>query len=223
MPAQKSAKSVKPAKPADRKSVKSSAPPAAKAQLKVVKSDKKAVLPVPTKSIAKADKAPAKEETKKTAKAAVAPADETVKKKPGRPPKAVVEGEAPKAAGAKRGRKPKDAAKPGLAGGEDEDLGDIEAEFADAEPVVAEAAAVTEKVKPLRMKISKAKERALMKEFGLDEAVLSEEDMAKRRQRLKMLITLGKTRGSLTHAEITDHLPEKLVDAETLEVVVSML
>jgi RNA polymerase primary sigma factor len=42
-----------------------------------------------------------------------------------------------------------------------------------------------EKVKPLRMKISKAKERALMKEFGLDETVLSEEDMAKRRLRLK--------------------------------------
>ena len=39
----------------------------------------------------------------------------------------------------------------------------------------------TEKVKPLRMKISKAKERALMKEFGLDETVLSEEDLAKRR------------------------------------------
>ena len=78
----------------------------------------------------------------------------------------------------------------------------------------------TEKVKPLRMKISKAKERALMKEFGLDETVLSEEEMLKRRQRLKTLITLGKTRGYLTHAEITDHLPEKLVDAETLEVVV---
>ena len=85
------------------------------------------------------------------------------------------------------------------------------------------AETTTEKVKPLRMKISKAKERALMKEFGLDETVLSEEDMAKRRQRLKTLITLGKTRGYLTHAEITDHLPEKLVDAETLEVVVSML
>ena len=62
-----------------------------------------------------------------------------------------------------------------------------------------------------------------MKEFGLDETVLSEEEMLKRRQRLKTLITLGKTRGYLTHAEITDHLPEKLVDAETLEVVVAML
>ena len=29
------------------------------------------------------------------------------------------------------------------------------------------------------MKISKAKERALMKEFGLDETVLSEEDLNK--------------------------------------------
>ena len=83
--------------------------------------------------------------------------------------------------------------------------------------------AVVEKVKPLRMKISKAKERALMKEFGLDETVLSEEDMMKRRVRLKALIKLGKTRGYLTHGEISDHLPDKLVDAETLEVVISML
>src|SRR6478735_665495 len=98
-------------------------------------------------------------------------------------------------------------------------MSDIEDDLA-GEPVVVEA---TEKVKPLRMKISKAKERALMKEFGLDEAVLTEEEMLKRRQRLKTLIKLGKTRGYLTHAEITDHLPEKLVDAETLEVVVSML
>ncbi|MFY7939483.1 MAG: sigma-70 family RNA polymerase sigma factor, partial [Burkholderiaceae bacterium] len=60
-------------------------------------------------------------------------------------------------------------------------------------------------------------------EFGLDETILSEEDMAKRRARLKALITLGKTRGYLTHGEISDHLPDKLVDAETLEVVISML
>jgi len=98
----------------------------------------------------------------------------------------------------------------------DEEI-DIEAEFSE------EAGSSTEKVKPLRMKISKAKERALMKEFGLDEAVLSEEDLAKRRQRLKTLIKLGKTRGYLTHGEISDHLPDKLVDAETLEIVISML
>jgi len=118
------------------------------------------------------------------------------------------------AASTKRGRKPK-AAQPLQ---EDADLSDIEDDLA-GEPV----AETTEKVKPLRMKISKAKERALMKEFGLDETVLSEEDMAKRRQRLKALIKLGKTRGYLTHGEISDHLPDKLVDAETLEVVIATL
>ena len=106
-------------------------------------------------------------------------------------------------------------AKPGPA--PDPDMAEIEADLA-GEPVAA-----GEKVKPLRMKISKAKERALMKEFGLDETVLSEEDMVKRRLRLKALIKLGKTRGYLTHGEISDHLPDKLVDAETMEVVVSML
>jgi RNA polymerase primary sigma factor len=122
----------------------------------------------------------------------------------------------------KRGRKPKAGKE--AADVDDLDLSDIEEDLA-GEPVVDgnEAAGSTEKVKPLRMKISKAKERALMKEFGLDETVLSEEDLAKRRLRLKALIKLGKTRGYLTHGEISDHLPDKLVDAETLEVVISML
>jgi RNA polymerase primary sigma factor len=233
MPAPKSAKLAKPqAKPAVKKSVKPASPPA-KAALKVVKASsaptakaapkkpptKAKPVPSSTKTPVKAEKAVAKDETKKPVKAAAA-TEEVVKKKPGRPPKAAAaESDAPAkaAGGAKRGRKPK-------AGGdkpetEDVDLGDIEAEFAE-EPAAAET---TEKVKPLRMKISKAKERALMKEFGLDETILSEEDMAKRRQRLKTLITLGKTRGYLTHAEISDHLPDKLIDAETLEVVVTML
>lgn len=233
MPVQKSTKTSAAGKPADRKPVQPSSKTAAKAQLKVVKSDPKPAVakpatkvakPVPTKSPAKAEKASAKEEPKKSAKSAVALAEEPVKKKPGRPPKAAVEGDAPAKAGAKRGRKPKaEAAKGPGAAGEDVDLADVEADFEDSEPVVEEVAAVAEKAKPLRMKISKAKERALMKEFGLDETVLTEEEMLKRRQRLKSLIKLGKTRGYLTHAEITDHLPEKLVDAETLEVVVSML
>jgi len=228
MPAQKSGKLAKPAaKPVAKKPIKPVAP--AKAKLKVVKTPAKPqpkapakpatkAKPVPaTKSPAKpSEKATAKDEVKKPVKAAAV--EEVVKKKPGRPPKAQsAESGAPPKTGAKRGRKPK--AVEGKAMGEEEDLSDIEEDLA-GEPVVE---AATEKVKPLRMKISKAKERALMKEFGLDETVLSEEEMLKRRQRLKTLITLGKTRGYLTHAEITDHLPEKLVDAETLEVVVAML
>ncbi len=124
--------------------------------------------------------------------------------------------------GSKRGRKPKTDKEAVVA--DELDMSDIEDDLV-GEPVVeaAETAETTEKVKPLRMKISKAKERALMKEFGLDETVLSEEDLVKRRLRLKALIKLGKTRGYLTHGEISDHLPDKLVDAETLEVVISML
>ncbi|MBB6578112.1 RNA polymerase primary sigma factor [Comamonas odontotermitis] len=108
---------------------------------------------------------------------------------------------------------------------DDADFSDIEDDLEGEETVEAEAApdSPVEKAKPLRMKVSKAKERALMKEFGLDEAVLTEEEMSTRRQRLKALIKLGKTRGYLTNAEISDHLPDKLVDAETLEVVISML
>ena len=142
-------------------------------------------------------------------------ADAPLKKKPGRPPKSPVAAvdSSSAAAGAKRGRKPKAA----LAGDGEEDLSDVVAEF--EEPALE----TTEKVKPLRMKISKAKERALMKEFGLDETVLSEEDMLKRRMRLKALIKLGKTRGYLTHGEISDHLPDKLIDAETLDAVIITL
>ena len=159
---------------------------------------------------------------KEAADALLAAAETPAKKKAGRPPKAAAaESSAPAktTTGAKRGRKPKAAA--AESSGDDMDMSDIEADLA-GEPEAASAAG-GEKVKPLRMKISKAKERALMKEFGLDETVLSEEDMAKRRARLKALITLGKTRGYLTHGEISDHLPDKLVDAETLEVVISML
>ncbi|MES2974512.1 MAG: RNA polymerase sigma factor region1.1 domain-containing protein, partial [Pseudomonadota bacterium] len=228
MPAQKSRKPAKPAaKPVAKKSASprpaakpvKAAPKAAKAVAKPPAKPATKVKPVP--STAKPSAKPvAKEELKKPAKAAaVAATEEVVKKKPGRPPKAVVPGaEAPAKTGAKRGRKPKNASADPMGSSDDTDLSDIESDLA-GEPV----AETTEKVKPLRMKISKAKERALMKEFGLDETVLSEEDLAKRRQRLKTLITLGKTRGYLTQGEISDHLPDKLVDAETMEVVVTML
>ena len=181
--------------PASKKSQKSAAHP----DLSLKKAS-----PVPSKSVP---------ESKPVAAAVM---DVPLKKKPGRPPKnpaAAAEGGAPATVGAKRGRKPKVA----LKGDGDEDLSDVVAEF--EEP----ATETTEKVKPLRMKISKAKERALMKEFGLDETVLSEEDMLKRRMRLKALIKLGKTRGYLTHGEISDHLPDKLIDAETLDAVIVTL
>ncbi|MDD0808758.1 RNA polymerase sigma factor RpoD [Curvibacter sp. RS43] len=220
MPAQKSAKSAPSSAKSDAKAAPKAAAKAAAATSSVSPSAKattpsaKKATTVPA-SKSKAEATP--EELKKTASE-----DAPVKKKPGRPPKAAADKDAaPKAPGAKRGRKPKADAAKDSGGDDDLDLSDIEADLEGE--VEATPAATTEKVKPLRMKISKAKERALMKEFGLDETVLSEEDMAKRRSRLKTLITLGKTRGYLTQVEISDHLPDKLVDAETMEVVVTML
>ena len=178
----------------------------------------------PKRSKKKADAEDSPAAKKPAAKKVAAPKKEAAEEKEPAAKKAPAK--AAKAADktpAKRGRKPKAKEEGEL----DEDLGDFDAELeleAEVEPEaeVAETG-TTEKAKPLRMKISKAKERALMKEFGLDETVLTEEEMNTRRQRLKMLIKLGKTRGYLTHAEINDHLPDKLVDAETLEVVISML
>jgi RNA polymerase primary sigma factor len=141
----------------------------------------------------------------------------------------------------KRGRKPKAAtteattttAKKGAAKAasfDEDDVADLEADFeAEVESVEAESESVDEvgedkpKAKPLRMKVSRAKERALMREFGIDDTALSEEEVNKRRQELKTLIKMGKTRGFLTHQEINDHLPEKLVEAEILEAIISML
>ena len=227
MPAQKSAK---PLKSAPGTAAKAATKTAAKAPAKAA-SQKAAAAPapvakkvktVPVKSSAELTKAADELLKKKPARAKAAASDdeETPKKRPGRPAKAA--GAAEAKAPAKRGRKPK-AAAAGDEGGDDTDLSDIEADLEGEVEETTETAATVEKVKPLRMKISKAKERALMKEFGLDETVLSEEDMQKRRQRLKALIKLGKTRGYLTHVEINDHLPDKLVDAETLEAVITTL
>jgi RNA polymerase primary sigma factor len=164
--------------------------------------------PAPKPAVKPAPKAAAPIVAKTAAKTAAKPAA----KAPAKPePKAAAKAVAKKDAGKK-------------AVVEEVDLSDIEAEL---EPEVeAEVEAVEGKevkAKPLRMKVSRAKERALMREFGLEETALTEEEAVKRRQELKTLIKMGKTRGFLTHQEINDHLPEKLVDAEVLEAIVSML
>jgi RNA polymerase primary sigma factor len=70
---------------------------------------------------------------------------------------------------------------------------------------------------------SRAKEKQLLKEFGYDDSNVTEEELARRRQRLKNLIKLGKTRGFLTYGEINDHLPDNLADPDLLETIISML
>jgi RNA polymerase primary sigma factor len=48
-------------------------------------------------------------------------------------------------------------------------------------------------------------------------------DAEARRMRLKNLIVLGKERGYLTYAEINDHLPDDMLDAEQIENIISMI
>ncbi|WP_426192984.1 RNA polymerase sigma factor RpoD [Massilia sp. DWR3-1-1] len=68
-----------------------------------------------------------------------------------------------------------------------------------------------------KAKDRKAKEKALLKDAFSSDTEASEEELEKRRNKLKTLIKLGKERGFLTYAEINDHLPENIVDPEAIE------
>ena len=74
-----------------------------------------------------------------------------------------------------------------------------------------------------KARISKAKEKAAEK--ALLQGALTEApiplDAEARKTRLKNLIKLGKERGFLTYAEINDHLPDDVVDAESIETIIS--
>ena len=212
VPAKKAAPKVvakAPAKAAASAALKPAAKtPAKKASSVTTKATPKTTPPTKT---AAAKASPAKKAT--AAAATPKPAAKTpAAKKPTAAKKTTAKGKA----AAKGGKKANDDDDIDLSDLEDDISGEPEAEDNTPDKPV-------EKVKPLRMKISKAKERALMKEFGLDDTVLSEEETLNRRNKLKELLKMGKTRGYLTNGEINDHLPDKLVNEETLEVVISLL
>ncbi|HYC36851.1 MAG TPA: RNA polymerase sigma factor RpoD [Usitatibacter sp.] len=56
-----------------------------------------------------------------------------------------------------------------------------------------------------------------------DKAEVKQAEVEAQKKRLKNLIVLGKERGYLTYAEINDHLPDDMTDAEQIEGVVTML
>ncbi|MFZ6750275.1 RNA polymerase sigma factor RpoD [Undibacterium sp. Ren11W] len=68
-----------------------------------------------------------------------------------------------------------------------------------------------------KAKDRKAKEKALLKDAFSADPETTEEELERRRQKLKTLIKLGKDRGYLTFAEINDHLPENVFDPEAIE------
>ncbi len=73
-------------------------------------------------------------------------------------------------------------------------------------------------------KDKKTKERALFKEFGLGSSIdASEEELQSRREKLKNLIKLGKSKGYLIFSEINDHIPDDVAGTDHIELIVAML
>ena len=80
------------------------------------------------------------------------------------------------------------------------------------------------KVKAADMKkASKKIDAALSKAEAQQQAELTQAEQEARRTRLKNLIMLGKERGYLTYAEVNDHLPDEMLDAEQIEGIISMI
>jgi RNA polymerase primary sigma factor len=111
-----------------------------------------------------------------------------------------------KPAGRRPGRPPKDA-KPaeGAPSADFDDVVDV-----DAEPIPEI------KIPKGRGKRGKADPKDL-----IARGPVSPEEYEARRNRLKLLIKLGKDRGYLTYGEINDHLPDDLVDAEAIDGIIS--
>ncbi len=70
----------------------------------------------------------------------------------------------------------------------------------------------------LKAKAGKSKDKTQLETQGAPEAPL---DAEASKARLKNLIKLGKERGFLTYAEINDHLPSDVVDAEQIELIIT--
>ena len=72
-----------------------------------------------------------------------------------------------------------------------------------------------------RAKDRKAKEKALLKDALSGDSEASMEELERRRERLMILIKLGKERSFLTYAEINDHLPDNVIDPDAIEGIIS--
>ncbi|TDI73712.1 MAG: RNA polymerase sigma factor RpoD [Betaproteobacteria bacterium] len=76
-------------------------------------------------------------------------------------------------------------------------------------------------LKPITRKMRLRAARAQAKQA--EKAFLGPRDLEARRKRLKSLIVQGKERGYLTYAEINDHLPDDMQDAEQIESIISVI
>ena len=199
------AKSSSRVKPASVKSAKAKSRPATKAKAVKAKAPARAVAKRP------APKAAAKAKLKGKVKAAPKAASKAVPTKAAPKSKATLRQE-------QRLANFKEVAKQALAKVKAAAQGQEKAAPAPAAAVAA-AKQPAGKQKPARGLT--ARERALVKEFERRE--LSPADAEARRLRLKNLIVLGMERGYLTYAEINDHLPDDMLDAEAVENIIGMI
>ena len=187
---------VAPAKPASKTAAKVSPKVAAKA---VAKSTEKpmAKAPTATKPVAKPvnSKAPSEPKVKVVAVADDMDEAPVKKSKSARPPGGT---------GRRPGRPSKNP------------NNNADSEFGDPNDGDGEAEALPD-LKPVkRGKRGKGEGKEL-----LARGPVSPEEYEARRNRLKLLIKLGKDRGYLTYGEINDHLPDDLVDAEAIDGIIS--
>jgi RNA polymerase primary sigma factor len=92
-------------------------------------------------------------------------------------------------------------------------------EIAKAVMAVKDSGSLTAKI--VKAKVVKEGKPAQAKDS--EKAPLAPQDLEARRMRLKNLIVQGKERGYLTYAEINDHLPDDMLDAEQIENIISMI
>ncbi len=232
--AKKAVKAV--AKPVAKKAVKTAAKPAPKVVAKVApKAAPKAAAKAVTKPTAKAPAKPAPKAAPKAVAKTVAKAPAPVAKpaagKPVAPAgKAAVAEKLSKGAATKPVATPAPApvaaaVKTGKPGRPPKNAVAAPAAAAPETPAAAAAPApvainpLTGKPKTRKQLLLEKKQQALLEALAPFKTV----DAETRRLRLKQLITLGKDRGYLTYAEINDHLPDDLVDAEAIESVVAMI
>ncbi len=90
---------------------------------------------------------------------------------------------------------------------------------------IAKAVMAVKELKPRTTKTTKvrAPKVAIGGVQGAEKTQAAPQDIEARRMRLKNLIVQGKERGYLTYAEINDHLPDDMLDAEQIEGIISMI
>ncbi len=90
---------------------------------------------------------------------------------------------------------------------------------------IAKAVMAVKELKPRATKATKvnAPKNAAGSAQDAEKTQAAPQDIEARRMRLKNLIVQGKERGYLTYAEINDHLPDDMLDAEQIEGIISMI